>query len=781
MGMNKRRSSGLAAAAVTLLLASGAVATALPAYADPALAPPSGLDTHPVSSWWGTNGRVTDTKLVGSRVYLAGAFDYIGPQTGYASPVAAATGTVNPSRATVDGIVRASAPDGAGGWYLVGDFVRVGGVSRRGAAQVDATGAVTRWNPNPNASVSQLVVLPDRVVVSWTTQGTARFGAYDRDRGARLGGWTGTANGAVSTMVAAGQGVYVGGSFSSIGGVAAAHVARLSVTTGVVDPDFSAAGTTGAVTAMATSADGSTLYVGGTIGAAGSGSTQRTRSNLAAFSTATGAVTDWAPTTNAAVETLATDPATQTVYVGGQFTSLGGSPRTAVGAVSANGAVTAFDPQLSGCNAPHETKDTYTLVPCIPEVDATAVRDGVLYLGGRFGTAGAVVRHNAAAFALGSSTPTGWDPVPSGQVLSIAPAGDEVFLGGDLTSVNGLVRRGLAALDATTGAGDPSFRADADNIVVDLELAPDGKRLYAMGSFATLGGFERHDIAALSLPSGQVDQGFKAQANNTAIVGKAAGNALYVGGTFARVNNVVRSHLVKVDGATGAVDPTFVVNTSGPVGPLKRGGMVQGLAVRSDASRVYLAGPFTSANGQAVTGGLLVVDGTTGARTPAQLGGQGKACGSAGQWITQLNLTADQKYVYGGDTCPDNIYKWDAVNMGTPANPTGLAWMTWCNAGMQATVEAGGHLFYASHGGNRNAGGYCWASPSDHTNLPRQRLVELDAATGSLTTKSYFFDSPMGAWSLAVLPQGLLVGGDFTHVGDRSDVHQGLALLPGTP
>lgn len=774
-------------AAVALSTATAlAGISATPLTASAAGVGPSGVSTAPVSSWWGTNGRVSDTKLVGSRVYLAGAFDYVGPQSGYGAPVSTSTGTISAVAPRVDGVVRASAPDGAGGWYIAGDFTTIGDSFRRGAAQIDATGAVTRWDPRPLGSVYAIAVLADKVILGGELTGIGstdapvqRLAAVDRDTGAALAGWHASANGTVRSLAAGGGAVFAGGDFTGVNGSYVSHVGRLTADTGRVDTGFSGS-VYGGVNALALSADGSTLYAGGAFGAVTSAGLVLARANLAAFATNSGVVVNWAPRANALVAALGVDQTSGIVYVGGQFTSLAGVARGYLGSVTGTGAPTAFNPALSGCNAPHRTKNTYTLVPCMPEVDALGVQDGVVYVGGRFGQSGTTERHNAAAFSAGSSTPNSWNPVPSGQILALAPAGPSTFVGGDLTSMNGLVRKGLAALDAATGAGDATFRVDANDIVLDLELSPDRTRLYVMGSFTRLGGLNRANIAALTTATGRVDTGFVAQANNSALIGKAFGGALYVGGTFARVNNVIRSHLVKLNGATGGVDPLFVVNTSGDAGPLQRGGMVQGLAVRRDGSRVYLAGPFTSANGVAVKGGLLVVDGTRGARTTSQLGGV-EACPQLGPWVTHIDLSADERYLYGGDTCPDFVYKWDAVRLGTPTNPTGLTWITWCNGGMQALVEVNGRLYYGSHGGDRNAGGFCWRTPTDHTRLERQRLIVFDATSGDLTTDQFFFDSPMGVWSLEVLPQGLLVGGDFTLVGDRNTVHQGLALLPGTP
>ncbi|CCH78154.1 exported hypothetical protein [Nostocoides japonicum T1-X7] len=775
--MNKRISS-LAVVGVSAV-AMGTVAAGLPAKAASTVAAPASLSTMPDPSWWGTNGRVTDIKHVGSRVYLSGAFDYIGPQTGYGVRVSPTSGVMASTSPKIDGVVTASAPDGAGGWYVVGSFTHVGSTFRRGAAQIDADGNVTRWNPAPKGRPTSIAVLSDKVVIGGNITAIGKGSAandlvaVDRTKGQPVSGWRASTNGEVDSILPTTQGLLVGGTFSVVSGSAATGLARVTTTDGSFDPSFTGR-VRGSVSALAATADGSTVVAGGDFSqVSGSGQTV-TRSNLAGFSAAGGTPSSWSTGTNGEVNALATDTTNGSIVVGGDFTTLGGLARVAAGAISGTGAVVGFNPALSGCNTPHKKKDTYTLVPCTTEVMTVSAGGGTVYLGGRFGASGSTERHNAVAFTSGSSTPNAWNPVASGPVLTVGVSSASLFVGGDLTSVNGLVRKGLAALNATTGAGDPSFRVDADNIVLDIEPSTDQSKLYVMGSFATLGGLDRKDIAAIDIPSGTVDTSFKAQANNTAIVGRYAAGSLYVGGVFKRVNNVARAHLVKLNGSTGAVDQTFVVNTSGPTGALKRGGMVQGLAVRSDGSRVYLAGPFTSANGVAVTGGLLVVNGSTGARTTAQLGGV-ESCPKVGPWITYLALSPDQNYLYGGDTCPDFIYKWDAVNLGTTQNPTGMTWITWCDGGMQALAEVNGRLYYGTHGI------VCWQSPTSKVKVERPRLASFDATTSALTSDKYFFDSPMGVWALEPMPQGLLVGGDFTLVGDRNTVDQGLALLPGTP
>jgi hypothetical protein len=157
--------------------------------------------------------------------------------------------------------------------------------------------------------------------------------------------------------------------------------------------------------------------------------------------------------------------------------------------------------------------------------------------------------------------------------------------------------------------------------------------------------------------------------------------------------------------------------------------MVQSLQVAPDGSPVYLAGPFNTVNGVAKRG-IAVVNGTTGAMLPQQLGGV-QLCWANGDWITHLYLSPDGQPLYGGDVCPDNIYQWDAVHLSTPANPTGLNWRTWCNAGMQGTLEVNGHFFYGSHGGDKGSGGRCAQSPGG-AQVDIARYAVFDQVNGNL-------------------------------------------------
>lgn len=763
-------------------VAVAALAVFLVAPPAQAATPPS-LTYAPVADWWGTNGRVTDIVPLGNRVYLAGGFDYIGPQTGYGTAVDGTNGVMLNGAPVIDGTVYASASDGAGGWYVAGSFTTVGGVARKNAAHITAAGTVAKWNPKPNGTVYALAVSGSEVVlggdfsqVGKTAVSANRLGAVDLTAGTAVSGFSASADNTVRALLPVGSSLYVGGDFDSVDGATHTRIARIDATTGSLQASFTGQANA-TVRALAVSPNGSTLYAGGDFTSAYDGTWQG-RSRLAAWSTSGSVLSNWTPNADASVEALATDPASGVVYAGGLFSSVSGTPRARLAAIDTSGNPTAFDGALSGCQTRHVTKYDHSNPPCTPEVSALTAANGKLYVGGRFGQSGITTRHDAAAFALPGGTLTSWDPVASDRVLTLGPSSGNILVGGDLTSVNGLVRKGVAALNMSTGVGDASFTANTDDEVLDLQASADGSTLYLAGNFQTVNGTPRSYLGAVSAATGTVTA-FKANANNNAFSLGYAGGALYASGQFLRVNGYTAEHAVKLDPVSGAVNSAFNVSTTGPSGPLRANGMVQSMVVAPDGSKVYLGGPFTAVNGTSVSGGVVAVNGITG-NLMANFGAV-EGCGGVGPWIVKLAISPDGKRLYGGDVCPDRIYQWDAVNMRTTQNPTGLIWKSWCNGGMQGALEVNGNFYYGSHGGDRGNGGYCWKSPTDRTSVRQSRYAVFDSTTGVLRPDSPQFGSPMGVWSFAAIPQGLLVGGDFAWVGNRKTVRQGLALFPGTP
>jgi hypothetical protein len=187
------------------------------------------------------------------------------------------------------------------------------------------------------------------------------------------------------------------------------------------------------------------IYLGGrftAVRAAGSSSGGVTRNHAAALSLATGQVLPWDPNVNGTVQSLAIGGGR--VYLGGSFSSVGGTPRTRLAAVDA--------------------------------------------------TTGAVV--------------SGFNPRADGLVNSLALAGNTLYAGGTFGSVSGVARSHLAAVDATTGALSTTWAPAADDIVKAVDMSADGTRVYVAGSFTTIDGTTRRHVAALDPASGAAISSF---------------------------------------------------------------------------------------------------------------------------------------------------------------------------------------------------------------------------------------------------------------------------------
>jgi hypothetical protein len=93
--------------------------------------------------------------------------------------------------------------------------------------------------------------------------------------------------------------------------------------------------------------------------------------------------------------------------------------------------------------------------------------------------------------------------------LTPGPAGT-VFVGGTFHTVNGVPQRGVTQLRVDTGARVAGFRADVNGGTV-TSLAGHAGWLYLGGTFTAVNGIPRAGLARVGLPTGAVDQQFDAR------------------------------------------------------------------------------------------------------------------------------------------------------------------------------------------------------------------------------------------------------------------------------
>src|SRR3954469_23434753 len=131
--------------------------------------------------------------------------------------------------------------------YLGGRFTAVtpaastsGSVTRNHAAALSlATGQVLPWDPNVNGTVQSLAVGNGRVYLGGSFSnvgGTARtrLAAVDATSGAVITGFNPRADGLGNSLALSGNTLYAGGTFLTVAGTARSHLAAVDATTGAL-------------------------------------------------------------------------------------------------------------------------------------------------------------------------------------------------------------------------------------------------------------------------------------------------------------------------------------------------------------------------------------------------------------------------------------------------------------------------------------------------------------------------------------------------------------------
>jgi Domain of unknown function (DUF5122) beta-propeller len=502
---------------------------------------------------------VNTIELADARVFLGGDFTTVNGVARQSLAAVSATG----SGAVVaswdphpDGSVRALEARGST-LYVSGFFLNIGGGARTGAAAVDTgSGAVEAWDPglldsnNPPTTILAtdtrvflgLPALPGAVA---SVDGADRCGlaAVSAANGDVEPNWDpqlvqsfgtcGGSTGGVAQLAVVGTRLWSVGDFDAANvqrraGVAAIDVGSDMPLAWAPQPNAPNTGGESQVRALAVSADGAVVFMGGAFANVNG----KPRSRAAAVEatgpadTAADVFDAWNPAPDGVVNSLALSPSGVRVYLAGAFAKLKGTSRPRLGWVSATTAdlaawapkpdgnvfdiavapdgrvfaggafghagaqatqparraLAAFDPTSGDA-----TEWDAGLSQSAAVVDSVALADGVVYAGGQFEDApGGAARSNAAAFDQASAAPTAWAPRPTGRVrrVSVAPDGT-VYLLGSFASVDDQPRVGAASVTpaGTVTGWNPTL--GAQTAPAPLQFVAD--RVIAGGNFSNAG------------------------------------------------------------------------------------------------------------------------------------------------------------------------------------------------------------------------------------------------------------------------------------------------------
>jgi trimeric autotransporter adhesin len=549
----------------------------------------SQFSSTPVDGTWMTNGTVNAIAANEKKCYIGGNFTMMFPYAGHCLLINSAKGQRDTSFPKVNGLIKAAIPDGANGWYISGDFSRVGnsatryfahihgdntidtlwkpnasgyaytlllnenriyisgyfssigGKSSKGTACLDAVnGMATDWNPNPDGIIYQMAIGGPNLYVCGTF---TTIGGQSRKMLACLDTITGLATDwnpfpdkPVYTLVIDGSKVYVGGSFTSVGRQGIANLACIDMTTGLATTWNPNADNIVRTLAM----HGANLYVGGEFQKIGG----QDRSNLACLDTTTGMATSWNPTANGRVNTIC--PGGSAIYAAGSFSIVGNQTRQSIASIdtAATGTVTGWNPEIgTACNNIKGDK-------VIPSINAMAVNDSNVLLCGDFHGLGNKMRGRLACIDVATDTVTDWAPNTDRTVFALGLHEGKLYVGGAFTMIDSIDRRGIACID--TGLGHPTDWNPGVNDEIRC-LFPSENILYVGGNITTIGGLSRKNIASVDITSGHTTDWnpFADYPVNAISVSKFG---IFAGGGFTNIGGQTRYELACIDSSGNATN-----------------------------------------------------------------------------------------------------------------------------------------------------------------------------------------------------------------------------------
>lgn len=438
---------------------------------------------------------------------------------------------ISPETPYVDtGDLTEAIPDGNGGWYIAGAGISYQGGNYRGVLHVLADKSV-----DPDFLLTQ-----------------------DQSFG-----------GLIHSLTLSGNVLYVGGNFQNFPGFNQSHLIAYNTQTNQFINEFNAGfNWQNGQFVNVVQVKNNELIVGGSFGSGQSASC------LGRFNRQTGAlIHDF--NVNAEVRQLHIDA--DTLYVGGDFSTIAGSPQKGMAKIRL---------------------DNNTLMPCANFDGFTGLVNDFeiagpdIYVAGRYSTVNGqnsplLTKLNRYNWVTDANFSVTFD---LNQIKAIAIQSDQLLIGGVFNQVNGTNRKNLAQVNRLTGvlnAWSPNAEGTIEKIFMH------NGNPYVLGNMNQFDRVVRNSFFALKMPDRTVvPMNFNASGFSNSFLDIAKhGNTLFFCGSMANatINGTPVSHLFALNIQTG--DVQSIGTFGGLANPF-----VSRLLI--DGNRLYVAGYFTQVNGQ---------------------------------------------------------------------------------------------------------------------------------------------------------------------------------------
>ncbi len=557
------------------------------------------------------SGQIFDIERKGTTLYVGGLIDMAGYLTGGLTYLPQADTMPDLVFPWVDGNIYCIIPDGQGGWFVGGDFDRIGIVIRNNIARILPDFTVDpNFTLTVNNKVNTLALQNNILYIGGNFTnigGTGRnyLGAYDLSSNT-VTSFNPGPNLFVNDMLVHGDDLFITGFFSTVGGSTYRALASIDLTTGLPQA-FPEAGIGQGNTLFL---HNDILYVGGNF-----------VGFVKAFDVNTGTEAGWSPGLSGVFGVRVNDIIVEDtiVYLAGSFTKAMGQDRVNLAAVSLNGNLmdTPYELNAEAFSLVSHSGDIYvggdfTTVndldlPFItrlnsggdPDPDWNLGTDWAitamlsngddLIVGGEFEMLHQKVRDNAFALDLESGEILDWAPESNFLTvmdIELDAQRDVVYLAG----WDSQTLQNIKGFDGTDGSPIPGWNPAFDDFVYSIDQDPVSGILYAGGNFSTAAGQPRNKIAAFAADGSLLPFTLEPDAEVQLVVASNEHSTLYFSGDFEMVGDSVRNKLAAADfnGNILSWDPQLSYDV-----PMS----VAVTSIIPDENRIFLGGFFKSIKG----------------------------------------------------------------------------------------------------------------------------------------------------------------------------------------
>lgn len=421
------------------------------------------------------------------------------------------------------------------------------------------------------------------------------------------------------------------------------------------------------------------------------------------------------------------------IIIGGNFQLMGPSTGNVVYLETANGKV------LSNRYCPYLK---------IEGAAYTAISDGSggFYIGGSIFSVQGETRMGITHISPGCQLDRNFNPSIGydREIRAILIKGDSIYVGGYFTEWNGNTNyKYLVKLNRYTGALEPEFNLQVDEVVFDLESDMDA--MYLCGTFTTVGGLPRLSLAKYSFASGSVVSSFNPGVSSGSCVdlhyGTDANGSpnLYAVGDLS-ISPRVYALSVYPDGTPTSWTPSINLNVN---------------SVQQYGNTIYLGGQFSTVNGSAVSN-FVSVNNSTGTTINSNY--------AVNNLVASVQVVENTLYLSGSFTSVKSVSRNYVAALDLPSETVSTFDPNFdyeiSNPGARFVSAGNGVVLVASFRSTVNV-------------VPRSNFAVIDEFTGKPIEGTPYFDLPIKA--LHRIDNRLFVGGEFNYV--QGQTKNGLVVL----